>query len=139
MPRPTGGRAAAERPTRAPARRAAPYRPLPDQLDLRRRSRSALDRRCAVDGSARLPPLALAAGLRRNPHDDFCGPIRYNRRMFESPPVVIVTGSGGSGCGRAIAARWAAEGAAVVVSDIHEAGGQETLRLIEKGGGRATF
>ena len=67
------------------------------------------------------------------------GPIRYNRCMFESPPVVIVTGSGGSGCGRAIAARWAAEGAAVVVSDIHEAGGQETVRLIEKGGGRATF
>jgi short chain dehydrogenase len=88
---------------------------------------------------ARLPHLAAgqpdSAGTTRR----FCGPIRYNRCMFESPPVVIVTGSGGSGCGRAIAARWAAEGAAVVVSDIHEAGGQETVRLIEKGGGRATF
>jgi NAD(P)-dependent dehydrogenase (short-subunit alcohol dehydrogenase family) len=59
--------------------------------------------------------------------------------MFEHPRVVIVTGSGGSGCGRAIAVRFAADGAAVIVSDVKEGGGQETVRLIEQRGGRATF
>jgi NAD(P)-dependent dehydrogenase (short-subunit alcohol dehydrogenase family) len=59
--------------------------------------------------------------------------------MFEHPRVVIVTGSGGTGCGRAIAARFAADGAAVVVSDINEGGGQETVRLIEQRGGRVAF
>jgi len=53
--------------------------------------------------------------------------------------VAIVTGSGGSGCGRAIARRFASRGAAVVVSDIDEAGGGETVRLIEASGGRAAF
>ena len=53
--------------------------------------------------------------------------------------VVIVTGAGGVGCGRAIAVHFARAGAAVVVSDIQEAGGHETVRLIEDGGGRAAF
>src|SRR5262249_57475802 len=53
--------------------------------------------------------------------------------------AVIVTGAGGTGCGRAIAARFAADGAIVVVSDINEAGGEETVRLIERSGGRAAF
>jgi NAD(P)-dependent dehydrogenase (short-subunit alcohol dehydrogenase family) len=47
--------------------------------------------------------------------------------------------SGGTGCGRAIAARFAAAGDAVVVCDINEAGGCETVRLIEQAGGRAAF
>jgi NAD(P)-dependent dehydrogenase (short-subunit alcohol dehydrogenase family) len=51
----------------------------------------------------------------------------------------IVTGSGGTGCGRAIALRLAAEGAVVIVSDTNSAGGEETLRLIESSGGRAVF
>lgn len=38
---------------------------------------------------------------------------------------------------RAIAARFA--GSAVIVSDINEAGGHETARLIEQSGGRAAF
>ncbi|HEV2445481.1 MAG TPA: SDR family oxidoreductase [Candidatus Sulfopaludibacter sp.] len=59
--------------------------------------------------------------------------------MPEHPRVAIVTGSGGTGCGRAIAARFAADGAAVVVSDINDAGGLETVRLIEQQGGRAAF
>jgi NAD(P)-dependent dehydrogenase (short-subunit alcohol dehydrogenase family) len=46
---------------------------------------------------------------------------------------------GGTGCGRAIAARFAADGATVVVSDINETGGKETVRLIERSGGRAAF
>jgi len=53
--------------------------------------------------------------------------------------VVVVTGAGGTGCGRAIAGRFAAAGAVVVVSDINEAGGRETVRLIGLAGGRAAF
>jgi NAD(P)-dependent dehydrogenase (short-subunit alcohol dehydrogenase family) len=58
--------------------------------------------------------------------------------MSQSPRVAIVTGSGGTGCGRAIAVRLGADGA-VVVSDINDAGGRETVRLIELRGGRAAF
>ena len=65
--------------------------------------------------------------------------IRYNSAMSELPRVVIVTGSGGTGCGRSIAERFAADRAAVVVSDINEAGGHETVRRIEQNGGRAAF
>src|SRR5689334_30742 len=53
--------------------------------------------------------------------------------------VVIVTGGGGPGCGRAIAKRFARDGATVVVSDIDDAGGAETVRLIEGAGGRALY
>ncbi len=59
--------------------------------------------------------------------------------MNISRRVAIVTGSGGTGCGRAIALRFASQGSAVVVSDINEAGGHETVHLIERGGGRAAF
>lgn len=50
-----------------------------------------------------------------------------------------MTGAGGPGCGRAIAARFGSEGASVVVCDIDEAGGRETVRVIEDAGGRATY
>ena len=53
--------------------------------------------------------------------------------------TVIVTGAGGAGCGRAIAARFARDGAAVVVSDIADTGGHETVGLIKRDGGRAVF
>ncbi len=53
--------------------------------------------------------------------------------------VAIVTGAGGSGSGRAIARRLARDGAAVVITDINEAGAHETLRQIENAGGRAAF
>jgi NAD(P)-dependent dehydrogenase (short-subunit alcohol dehydrogenase family) len=52
---------------------------------------------------------------------------------------VIVTGAGGTGCGRAIAVRFAVDGASVIVSDIDEAGGRDTVRIIEAAGGRAVF
>lgn len=59
--------------------------------------------------------------------------------MTDKSHAVIVTGAGGAGCGRAISTRFAIAGAPVVVSDIDEAGGQETVRLVERSGGRAVF
>src|SRR5690348_3924049 len=59
--------------------------------------------------------------------------------MRQQNRVVIVSGAGGSGCGRAIATRFAAEGAAVVVSDIDETGSHQTVWAIERNGGRAAF
>ena len=53
--------------------------------------------------------------------------------------VVIVTGSGGGGSGRAEARRFASEGCFVVVSDIDEAGGRHTLNLIREDEGQAVF
>lgn len=52
--------------------------------------------------------------------------------------VAVVTG-GGNGLGRATAVRFAEEGAAVVVGDLLEGPGRETVRMIEDVGGRATF
>lgn len=52
--------------------------------------------------------------------------------------IALVIG-GGSGIGRAIAVRFAAEGAQVVVADLVSEAGQETVSLITAGGGRASF
>ena len=53
--------------------------------------------------------------------------------------VVLVTGAGGAGCGRAIAVRFGGRGDRVVVADLDEAGGRETVRMIESRGGLAAF
>lgn len=52
--------------------------------------------------------------------------------------VSLITGAG-SGIGRESALLFAAEGAAVVVADVNKAGGQETVEMIQAGGGRARF
>lgn len=52
--------------------------------------------------------------------------------------VGIVTGAG-DGIGRASALAFAKAGATVVVSDISEEGGNETVRLIKEQGGTAQF
>jgi 2-hydroxycyclohexanecarboxyl-CoA dehydrogenase len=50
--------------------------------------------------------------------------------------VVIVTGAGG-GIGTAISARFAAEGAQVIVADVNEAGANDTVAQITGNGGQA--
>src|SRR5919204_463776 len=52
--------------------------------------------------------------------------------------VALITGAG-SGIGREAATLFAAEGAAVVVVDIEDKGGRETVAAIEDAGGRATY
>lgn len=52
--------------------------------------------------------------------------------------VAIITGAA-SGIGRGIARMYAHEGARVVVADVDDAGGTETVRLVEGAGGEALF
>lgn len=56
---------------------------------------------------------------------------------FENKSVVV-TGAA-AGIGRATALAFAAEGAQVIVSDIVEDGGHETVALIKQAGGEAQF
>ena len=58
--------------------------------------------------------------------------------MRLSGKVAIVTGAA-SGIGRASAIMFAKEGAKVVVADINEAGGRETVKTINSDGGEAFF
>jgi NAD(P)-dependent dehydrogenase (short-subunit alcohol dehydrogenase family) len=52
--------------------------------------------------------------------------------------VALITG-GGSGIGRQTALLFAKEGAAVLVADVTEQAGRETVDLVKKDGGRAAF
>lgn len=52
--------------------------------------------------------------------------------------VALVTGASG-GIGRATALAFAASGAAVVVSDVNDEGGEETASMIIAGGGKAVY
>ncbi len=52
--------------------------------------------------------------------------------------VALITGSG-SGIGRATALLFAKEGAAVVVADVNDSGGEETVQLVRQAGGEAVF
>jgi len=65
--------------------------------------------------------------------------IRTEDRAMEIKGKVGVITGGSSGIGRATAERLAKEGAAIVVADLDEAGGAETVKRIESAGGRAVF
>ena len=52
--------------------------------------------------------------------------------------VALVTG-GASGIGRATALAFAREGAKLIIADMHEDGGQQTVHMITEQGGTATF
>lgn len=56
--------------------------------------------------------------------------------MLLNRKTAVVTGSG-AGIGRAIALRFASEGANVIVADINTSGAEETKRLITESGGTA--
>ncbi len=61
-----------------------------------------------------------------------------SRPMNLEDKVALITGAS-SGIGRALARRFAGLGAKVVVADINEAGGQETVDMIAQAGGEAVF
>ncbi len=52
--------------------------------------------------------------------------------------AALVSGAG-SGIGREIALKYAAEGAQVIVSDLNESGGNETVEIIKKNAGHSLF
>lgn len=52
--------------------------------------------------------------------------------------VALITGAG-SGIGRETATLFAAEGAAVVVADVNDDAGKQTVELVKKQGGKAAF
>jgi NAD(P)-dependent dehydrogenase (short-subunit alcohol dehydrogenase family) len=52
--------------------------------------------------------------------------------------VALITGAG-SGIGRQAALLFAKEGAAVLAVDVNDAGGAETVKLVEQAGGRAAY
>ena len=52
--------------------------------------------------------------------------------------IALITG-GASGQGRAAAVRFAAEGATIVLSDVNEDGGTQTMHMVQENGGEALF
>ena len=52
--------------------------------------------------------------------------------------VALVTG-GASGIGRATALTFAREGAKLIIADMNEDGGRQTVHMIQENGGEATF
>ena len=65
--------------------------------------------------------------------------LRKTKYIMEfKDKIVLITGAA-SGIGRQTALEFAKQGGMVVVSDVNEKGGAETVQLIESEGGKATF
>jgi glucose 1-dehydrogenase len=58
-------------------------------------------------------------------------------QWFDGRSTIVTGGSGGMG--RAIALAFAAAGSRVIVSDVMDAGGEETVALVREAGGEATY
>jgi NAD(P)-dependent dehydrogenase (short-subunit alcohol dehydrogenase family) len=58
--------------------------------------------------------------------------------MLVENKIGLIT-SGASAIGRATAIRYAEEGAKVVVADVDESGGRETVKRVADAGGEMTF
>src|SRR5262249_13176716 len=88
------------------------------------------------------PSLAVPARRHRRPLAQNLPAAADGRRMsLLNGRIAIVTG-GSSGIGRAIAMRFAAEGAVIVLADTSEdpiEGGEPTVELIRRAGGRCSF
>src|SRR5215469_11557714 len=72
----------------------------------------------------------MVPNLRQNPEVTMAGLL--------AGKVAIITGAA-SGIGRAASLVFAREGARVVVADVSEEGGSQTVRLIREQGGTAEF
>src|SRR3972149_1371714 len=93
--------------------------------------------------SARALSFSTRTGVSRSPARRFQSSARTSRlyaALLGSLPMrfegrtVVVTG-GGSGIGRVMAKRFAAEGGLLVIADLLEADGQQVVAEIEAGGG----
>jgi NAD(P)-dependent dehydrogenase (short-subunit alcohol dehydrogenase family) len=62
--------------------------------------------------------------------------MEVRKQMKLLNKTAVITGAG-SGIGRAIALRFAAEGARIVIAELNEANGKETARAIQSQGGEA--
>lgn len=81
---------------------------------------------------------ALAGGTSQTIFKTILATLNNKIMSLLNNKTAIVTGAG-SGIGRAIAVLYGKEGAQVVVSDLDEKGGQETVDEITRAGGKATF
>src|SRR5690606_9402001 len=98
-----------------------------------------MDRRASIRGSANIWSGSARASkrARRRTGKGVRHESRRRAVMLENR-VAIVTGAG-SGIGRAVAEKLAEAGARVVVSDVDEEGGAETVRRLTSGGAEAVF
>ncbi|WP_113719031.1 SDR family NAD(P)-dependent oxidoreductase [Arthrobacter dokdonensis] len=87
---------------------------------------------------------SFAPGARPSPAKTTKPPVRQpftpggEENSHVENQVALVTAAG-AGIGRAIALRLAADGALIVVSDVNDAAGAETVSLIRAAGGRAAY